>query len=39
VTELDVQRVAADLFSNGSLAATVLGPSVPAIDRARIDLQ
>jgi predicted Zn-dependent peptidase len=38
VTDVDVQRVAADLFSNGSLAATVLGPSVPAIDRARIDL-
>jgi predicted Zn-dependent peptidase len=38
VTETDVQRVAHDLFSNGSLAATVLGPSVPAIGRARIDL-
>ena len=29
VTDADVQRVAPDLFSNGSLAATVLGPSVP----------
>jgi predicted Zn-dependent peptidase len=38
VTDVDVQRVAADLFANGSLAATVLGPSVPDIDRARIDL-
>src|SRR5215208_3135083 len=38
VTDLDVQRVAQDLFSNGSLAATVLGPSVPLIDRARINL-
>ena len=38
VTDDDVQRVAHDLFSNGSLAATVLGPSVPAIERARIDL-
>ena len=37
-TDVDVQRVAQDLFSNGSLAATVLGPSVPAIERARIDL-
>ena len=38
VTNADVQRVATDLFSNGSLAATVLGPSVPAIEPARIDL-
>jgi predicted Zn-dependent peptidase len=38
VTELDVQRVATDLFSNGSLAATVLGPSVPELTRARLDL-
>ena len=38
VTESDVQRVACDLFANGSLAATMLGPTVPAIDRARIDL-
>jgi predicted Zn-dependent peptidase len=27
VTTEDVQRVARDLFSNGSLAATVLGPT------------
>jgi predicted Zn-dependent peptidase len=38
VSEEDVQRVASDLFSNGSLAATVLGPSVPALDRMRLDL-
>ena len=38
VTNSDVQRVARDLFANGSLAATVLGPSVPPIERARIDL-
>src|SRR4051812_876522 len=38
VTNVDVQRVARDLFSNGSLAATVLGPAVPSIERARIDL-
>ena len=38
VTDSDVQRVAHDLFANGSLAATVLGPAVPRIDRARIDL-
>jgi hypothetical protein len=30
--------VATDLFADGSLAATVLGPSMPALDRARIDL-
>jgi predicted Zn-dependent peptidase len=38
VTADDVQRVAADLFSNGSLAATVLGPSVPEISQDRLDL-
>ncbi|OFW09597.1 MAG: hypothetical protein A3H96_06710 [Acidobacteria bacterium RIFCSPLOWO2_02_FULL_67_36] len=38
VTEEDVQRVARDLFSNGSLAATVLGPSVPPLERVRLDL-
>ena len=38
VTAIDVQRVANDLFANGSLAATVLGPSVPTLDRARIEL-
>jgi predicted Zn-dependent peptidase len=34
----DVQRVAADLFANGSLAATLLGPKVPDLSRARLDL-
>jgi predicted Zn-dependent peptidase len=38
VTSDDVRRVASDLFSNGSLAATVLGPSVPEVSRARLDL-
>jgi predicted Zn-dependent peptidase len=38
VTEDDLQRVAADLFSNASLAATVLGPSVPDLTRERLDL-
>jgi hypothetical protein len=30
--------VATDLFANGSLAATVLGPTVPQLDRGRLDL-
>jgi predicted Zn-dependent peptidase len=34
----DVRRVAAELFSNGSLAATVLGPTVPALSRERLHL-
>jgi predicted Zn-dependent peptidase len=38
VTDFDVQRVAQDLFADGSLAATVHRPAVPDIDRARIDL-
>jgi predicted Zn-dependent peptidase len=38
VTADDVQRVAADLFSDGSLAATVLGPSLPEVSRERLDL-
>jgi predicted Zn-dependent peptidase len=38
VTVEDLQRVASDLFSNGSLAATVLGPAVPTLTRARLDL-
>ena len=38
VSDADLQRVATDLFSNGSLAATVVGPSAPQIDRARLDL-
>src|SRR5687768_14809992 len=38
VSAADVQRVAADLFSNGSLAATVVGPSAPELPPARLDL-
>ena len=38
VTSADLQRVADDLFADGSLAATVLGPTVPALDRSRLDL-
>jgi predicted Zn-dependent peptidase len=38
VTTADIQRVAADLFSNGSLAATVLGPRVPDLPRERLAL-
>src|SRR5687767_15343808 len=38
VTADDVRRVAADLFSNGSLAATVLGPSTPELSRERLNL-
>src|SRR5688500_66869 len=38
VTSDDLRRVASDLFSNGSLAATILGPSVPEVSRARLDL-
>jgi predicted Zn-dependent peptidase len=38
VSEQDVQRVATELFSDGSLAATVLGPSLPDISRQRLDL-
>jgi len=38
VTAADIQRVAADLFGNGSLAATVLGPKVPELTRERLDL-
>jgi len=34
----DLQRVASDLFSNGSLAATVVGPSAPELPPARLDL-
>ena len=33
----DIQRVAADLFSNGSLAATVVGPLAPELPPARLD--
>jgi predicted Zn-dependent peptidase len=38
VTSGDVQRVASDLFANGSLAATLLGPSVPELSRENLDL-
>jgi predicted Zn-dependent peptidase len=34
----DIQRVASDLFSNGSLAATVVGPLAPELSRERLDL-
>jgi predicted Zn-dependent peptidase len=38
VTTDDVQRVARDLFANGSLAATVLGPSPADVTREQLDL-
>ena len=38
VTTEDVQRVASELFANGSLAATVLGPKEPNLPPARLDL-
>jgi predicted Zn-dependent peptidase len=38
VTSEDILRVATDLFSNGSLAATVVGPAAPELPRARLDL-
>jgi len=38
VSSADVLRVAADLFANGSLAATILGPTVPELTPARLDL-
>jgi len=38
VTPDDVARVAADLFSNGSLAATVVGPSPLEMTRTQLDL-
>jgi predicted Zn-dependent peptidase len=34
----DILRVATDLFSNGSLAATVVGPSAPELPRTRLNL-
>jgi len=34
----DVQRVATDLFANGSLAATVVGPLQQDVTRAQLDL-
>src|SRR5260370_25815542 len=38
VTAGDVLRVATDLFSNGSLAATIVGPSPHAMTRTQLDL-
>ena len=38
VTAADIQRVACDLLTNGSLAATVLGPKAPDLPPARLDL-
>jgi predicted Zn-dependent peptidase len=38
VTSADLTRVATDLFANGSLAATVLGPSPREVTRAQLDL-
>jgi predicted Zn-dependent peptidase len=38
VTSADITRVATDLFSNGSLAATVVGPSPREMTRAQLDL-
>ena len=37
VTAADIQRVARDLLSNGSLAVTVLGPKTPDLPHARLD--
>ena len=38
VTSHDVQRVAEDLFANGSLAATIVGPSPREVTRRQLDL-
>jgi predicted Zn-dependent peptidase len=38
VTSADLTRVATDLFANGSLAATVLGPSPAEVTRQQLDL-
>lgn len=39
VSAADVQRVAADIFSNGSLGATIIGaPGLPAMDASRLHL-
>jgi len=38
VSEADVQRVASDLFADGSLAATVVGPLQQDVTRAKLDL-
>jgi predicted Zn-dependent peptidase len=38
VTADDVQRVAVDLFGNGALAATVLGPQIPELTQEKLNL-
>jgi len=38
VSSDDVMRVARDLFADGSLAATVVGPSPREMSRAQLDL-
>ena len=38
VSSEDVQRVARELFANGSLAATVLGPSPADVTRTQLEL-
>ena len=38
VSAEDVIRVACDLFANGSLAATIVGPSPREMSRAQLDL-
>ena len=38
VNATDVQRVASELFANGSLAATVVGPLEQDVTRAQLDL-
>ncbi|HEX4468685.1 MAG TPA: pitrilysin family protein [Gemmatimonadaceae bacterium] len=38
VSSDDVMRVAQDLFANGSLAATIVGPSPREMSRAQLDL-
>jgi predicted Zn-dependent peptidase len=38
VSSDDIQRVARDLFANGSLAATVLGPTAPDLRKERLNL-
>jgi predicted Zn-dependent peptidase len=38
VSAEDLQRVACDLFANGSLAATTLGPIAPKLPRERLNL-
>jgi predicted Zn-dependent peptidase len=39
VTAGDIQRVANELFSNGALAATVVGAGTPRLDNGRLSLQ